>query len=321
MSQSIRKLNIDDHICIRETIDGVTSNVLFRVICTPETNPYGNDRYLVVREYATGTGFGESTLKFNTTSTNVEYENSNLDSFNSNEYYNRFDDATKACILTSSIICYNYTEGASYTLARQIFSLSNKELGGTYETDESVSLGYFTSNALRKTLNKAGTAVNVWTRSPASASAVCCVYTGGNLGANSPAGNCSVRPAFNLSSSCLISSEPNEDGSYNLLPDADIPYKTAGFTALLGVTETMPVQVKVECEAVYDRSISVSVCNNYKDTEPTWEPVTLGQAHTFTNTSKTADTWAVGVKIEAESESNITIYEPFGVVLCEEESR
>ncbi len=318
MSQSITALTTDNLICMVETNNGVSENVLFRIICPPETNPYGNDRFLVVREYATGTGSGESALKFNTTSTNVEYENSNLDTFNSNEYYNRFDDATKACILTSSIICYNYAEGASYTLARQIFSLSNKELGGTYETDESVPLGYFTSNALRKTLNKAGTAASVWARSPASASTVCCVNNGGHLGANSPANGYSARPAFNLSSSCLISSEPNEDGSYNLLPDADIPYKTAGFTALLGVTETMPVQVKVECEAVYDRSISVSVCNNYKDTEPTWEPVTLGQAHNFTNTSKTADTWAVGVKLKAESESNITIYEPAAIVICEE---
>lgn len=315
MSQSITAITTDNLICMVETNNGVSENVLFRIICPPETNPYGNDRFLVVREYATGTGSGESTLEFNTTSTNVEYENSNLDRFNSNEYYNRFDDATKACILTSSIICYNYTEGASYTLARQIFSLSNKELGGDYTSDESVSLGYFTSNALRITLNKAGAAVHVWTRSPASVSTVCFVGANGNLNTGRSTNSYSVRPAFNLSSSCLISSEPNEDGSYNLLPDADIPYKTAGFTALLGVTETMPVQVKVECEAVYDRSISVSVCNNYKDTEPTWEPVTLGQAHTFTNTSKTADTWAVGVKVEAESESNITIYEPAAIVI------
>lgn len=317
MSQSISNLNIDDHICIRETIDGVASDVLLRIICTPETNPYG-DYYFVVREYATGKGSTESNLKFNNTSTEVDYENSLLDQFMTGEYTERLDEATLACIATSTITCFNYAESASYTIARKIFAMSNKELGGNYTLDESLSLGYFTSNALRKTLNKVGTAVNVWARSPASASSVCYVYNNGNLYTSSPTSVISVRPAFNLSSSCLISSEPNEDGSYNLLPDADIPYKTAGFTALLGVTETMPVQVKVECEAVYDRNISVSVCNNYKDTEPTWEPVTLGQAHNFTNTSNTADTWAVGVKIEAESESNIIIYEPFGVVLCEE---
>lgn len=322
MSQSIRKLNIDDHICIRETIDGVTSNVLFRVICTPETNPYGNDRYLVVREYSTGYGANESQIKFNTSSSNVEYEGSNLDAFMTGEYAGRFDAATLACIATSEVICYHYTDSVTYSIARKFFALSSKELGGTYTSDESVSLGYFTSNSLRFTYNKAGEAVSVWTRSPVSASTVCYVsYYNGGLYASTPENNFSARPAFNLLSSSLISSEPNEDGSYNLVPDENVPPRKAGFTALLGETETMPTQIKVECEAVCDGSLRVYVCNNYTDTEPTWEETILGAAYTFLNTKKTADTWAVGVKIEAESESNITIYEPFGVVLCEEESR
>lgn len=321
MSQSIRKLNIDDHICIRETIDGVTSNVLFRVICTPETNPYGNDRYLVVREYATGIGANESQFKFNTSSSNVGYEDSNLDAFMTGEYAGRFDAATLACIATSTVICYHYTDLVTYSIARKFFALSNKEVGGTYMNDESLSLGYFTSNALRITKTKNGDAVFVWTRSPYSASKVCCVDSGGYLYADSPTVSISARPAFNLLSSSLISSEPNEDGSYNLVPDENVPPQKAGFTALLGETETMPTQIKVECEAVCDGSLRVYVCNNYTDTEPTWEETILGAAYTFLNTKKTADTWAVGVKIEAESESNITIYEPFGVVLCEEESR
>lgn len=321
MSQSIRKLNIDDHICIRETIDGVTSNVLFRVICTPETNPYGNDCYLVVREYATGTGTTESTFIYNTSSSNVEYEDSNLDAFMTGEYAGRFDAATLACIATSTVICYHFTNSATYSIARKFFALSNKELGGTYTNDESVSLGYFTSNSLRITYTKVGAAVNMWTRSPVSASAVCYVHVSGYMYENSPASKFSVRPAFNLLSSSLISSEPNEDGSYNLVPDENVPPRKAGFAALLGETETMPTQIKVECEAVCDGSLRVYVCNNYRDTEPTWEETVLGAAYTFLNTTKTADTWAVGVKIEAESESNITIYEPFGVVLCEEESR
>lgn len=317
MSQSISNLNIDDHICIRETIDGVASDVLLRIICTPETNPYG-DYYFVVREYATGKGSTESNLKFNNTSTEVDYENSLLDQFMTGEYTERLDEATLACIATSTITCFNYAESASYTIARKIFAMSNKELGGNYTLDESLSLGYFTSNALRKTLNKVGTAVYVWTRSPASASAVCCVDSYGYLFTSSPTSSYFARPAFNLLSSCLVASEPNEDGSYNLVTDAEIPPRTAGFEVLMGETATRPKEIKVECEAVYNGTLAASVCNNYKDEDPTWESITLGAAHEFTNVEKTANTWAVGVKIEAESESNIIIYEPFGVVLCEE---
>ena len=39
-----------------------------------------------------------------------------------------------------------------------------------------------------------GTAVNVWTRSPASASTVCYVNNNGNLNTNSPTNNNSARP-------------------------------------------------------------------------------------------------------------------------------
>ena len=317
MSQPITILAVGDKVCMKETIGGTTSNVPFRVICTPENNPYGNDRYLVVREYATGTGANESTFKFNTSSSNVEYEDSNLDAFMTGEYAGRFDAATLACIATSTVVCYHFTNSATYSIARKFFALSNKELGGNYTSDESVSLGYFTSNALRITYTKAGTAVYVWTRSPASASTVCYVSYYGGLSSNSPTYSYSARPALNLLSSSLISSEANEDGSYNLVPDENVPPQKAGFTALLGETETIPKQIKVECETVCDGSLRVYVCNNYKDAEPTWEKTALGAAYTFLNATKTADTWAVGVKIEAESESNIILYEPIAAVICE----
>ena len=48
MSQPITNLGKDDLICIRETIAGTETDVLLRILCTPETNPYGN-YYFVVR--------------------------------------------------------------------------------------------------------------------------------------------------------------------------------------------------------------------------------------------------------------------------------
>lgn len=317
MSQPITNLGKDDLICMQETVDGTTSDVLFRILCTPETNPYGN-HYFVVRECATGTGAGESNFRYNSSSTEVNYENSLLDQFMTGEYAGRLSAETLACIATSSIICYNLAETASYTLARKIFALSNKELHGDYSNDESVDLGYFTNNTSRITKNKAGNAVGVWTRSPSSASAVCCVGTNGYLGAGSPTYYYSARPAFNLLSSCLVATVANGDGSYNLITSADIPARKAGFTASLGDTETRPEQIKVECDTVCEGTLSVAVCNNYNDETPTWESTTLGTTHDFANQTKTADKWGVGVKIEAESESNIILYEPVALVLCEE---
>ena len=317
MSQPITNLGKDDLICIRETIAGTETDVLLRILCTPETNPYGN-YYFVVREYATGTGAGESNFRYNNSNTEVNYENSLLDQFMTGEYTGRLSAETLACIATSSVICYNLAETASYTLARKIFALSNKELHGDYSNDESVDLGYFTNNNSRITKNKAGNAVNVWTRSPSSASTVCCVSSGGYLNTNGPASGYSARPAFNLLSSSLVATVANGDGSYNLITSTDIPARKAGFTASLGDTETRPEQVKVECDTVCEGTLSVAVCNNYNDETPTWESTTLGATHDFANQTKTADKWGVGVKIEAESESNIILYEPVALVLCEE---
>ena len=178
MSQPITNLGKDDLICMQETVNGTTSDVLFRILCTPDTNPYG-DCYFVVSE--------------------VNYENSLLDQFMTEEYSGRLSAETLACIATSSVICYNLAETASYTLARKIFALSNKELHGDYSNDESVDLGYFTNNTSRITKNKAGNAVSVWSRSPSSASTVCYVNTNGNLNTNSPTNNNSARPDLRLS--------------------------------------------------------------------------------------------------------------------------
>lgn len=317
MSQPITNLGKDDLICIRETIAGTETDVLLRILCTPETNPYGN-YYFVVREYATGTGAGESNFRYNNSNTEVNYENSLLDQFMTGEYSGRLSAETLACIATSSVICYNLAETASYTLARKIFALSNKELHGDYSNDESVDLGYFTNSTSRITKNKAGNAVGVWARSPSSASTVCYVSTNGGLNAYSPTIYNSARPAFNLLSSCLVATVANDDGSYNLITSADIPARKAGFTSSLGDTETRPEQIKVECDTVCEGTLSVAVCNNYNDETPTWESTTLGTTHDFANQTKTADKWGVGVKIEAESESNIILYEPVALVLCEE---
>ena len=44
--------------------------------------------------------------------------------------------------------------------------------------------------------------------------------------------------------------------------------------------------------------VVVSVCNNAFDDSPTWELATIGLKHIFSNATKTAEKWGVGVKVQ-----------------------
>ena len=44
--------------------------------------------------------------------------------------------------------------------------------------------------------------------------------------------------------------------------------------------------------------VVVSVCNNAFDDSPTWELATIGLKHIFSNATKTAEKWGIGVKVQ-----------------------
>lgn len=112
-----------------------------------------------------------------------------------------------------------------------------------------------------------------------------------------------------------MSDAPNADGSYNLVLSDTIPPREVEFTALLGQTDKMPQKIKVECEyEMQSGTIEFRACNNYNDPIPAWEKIELGEQHRFANTTKAAETWALGVKCHAQSENNITVYEPCAIV-------
>lgn len=112
-----------------------------------------------------------------------------------------------------------------------------------------------------------------------------------------------------------MSDAPNADGSYNLITNDAIPPREVEFTALLGQTDKMPQKIKVECEyEMQSGTIEFRVCNNYNDPMPAWERIELGQQHRFQNATKAAEKWALGVKCHAQSENNITVYEPCAIV-------
>lgn len=201
----------------KETIGGVDYDVQYMVYCTALENPYGNDCCLMLRLRATGRGGLDERCKFSDNGS-VEYECSVLDDFLTNEYAARFDENFLQAVKPSDVKCFSVRDGSTYVLHRQFFALSLNELGISTPYDSSDNLRTFQSSTDRiARLSNEVTRVPYWSRSPASGSTVGFVYYNGGLGTYDPAGNSYARPSFNLDYSTLVASEPNEDGSYDLI--------------------------------------------------------------------------------------------------------
>lgn len=79
----------------------------------------------------------------------------------------------------------------------------------------------------------------------------------------------------------------------------------SGIEFIVGPIETNAKPQKVIVSLRYHAAdirgvVSLFVCNNALDASPTWEKATPGLRYTFTNNSKTAAKWAVGVKVKIE---------------------
>lgn len=75
----------------------------------------------------------------------------------------------------------------------------------------------------------------------------------------------------------------------------------SGIELIVGPIETDAKAAKILVSLRYyaaDSAVVLSVCNNALDASPTWETATPGLKHLFTNASKTASKWAVGVKVK-----------------------
>lgn len=75
----------------------------------------------------------------------------------------------------------------------------------------------------------------------------------------------------------------------------------AGIEYIVGPIETDAAAEKVLVSVRYyaaDNDVEVYVCNNAFDASPTWEAANPGLKHLFANTSKTAATWGIGLKVK-----------------------
>ena len=62
-----------------------------------------------------------------------------------------------------------------------------------------------------------------------------------------------------------------------------------------------------------EAGLEVKACNNANDASPTWETVTPGRKHLFTNTTKTAASWAVGLKVSLTKTAGFDTIALYGV--------
>ena len=72
-----------------------------------------------------------------------------------------------------------------------------------------------------------------------------------------------------------------------------------GIEYIVGPIETDAAAEKILVSLQYyaaAEDVVVSVCNNAFDDNPTWELATIGLKHIFSNSTKTAEKWGVGVK-------------------------
>lgn len=317
--QLITALPVGSFVKMNETIDGVQVARPYQILATVATNPYGNDKVFCIRYRYTDK---VSDKRFGISSTDTMYEGSVLDTVLQTEFSSYYDVATLAVIATSTVKCLDITTSETYTVGRKFFAPSPNELGGKKTGDPTDQINYYTKNADRVVSSDSGASGGqVFTRIPFSTNRIYDLHYDGNIYTLYAPNNgtlSGIRPCCNILATAYVSDEPDEDGYYALIPDADNPYLYVRFHCSLGTVADMPLKVRVDLTTEGNPEItSLQVCNNYGDETATWENMTVGEKHTFTNTAKTADNWEIGVKVEARGESTIRVYEPFAIVQTE----
>lgn len=309
MAQPISMLPLGSGIKILETVDGVSNYKIYRIMCLADNNDYGHDRVMVYRERR---------WSLNTTSKSglPIYENSALDK-SYDTFAQQLHPDVVQCFAISNVIVYDAYLNESYTIPRRFFCPSVNEIGGNLEGDTSQKINYFDTNAKRKLLDDSGASpaqnVTYQLRNRSQINYMCGIRNGGIVFASGGGGTDTIASYVfgNIYSNILVGDEPDEDGNYLLFPDHADAHTHIDFECSLGKTIGMPKRARIDLTTEGNPEItSLMICSNYGDEEPVWETMECGTAHSFENTTKTADDWEIGVKVAARGENTIRIYEP-----------
>ena len=305
MSRTLADLTPGTLVYIDETISGTTNHEPYIYLGIDD---YGKAR--VLRKYCNASKRMHS-------SNVASYSGCEADVYLEDEttgFLSRFDSAILNALEYTTIGYTDYNSNGQgtiqlVTITRRCFLLSYTEFGwsATSAGSEGKSFlsalkafyGMSTDNTARIPRKSDETAVNAWVRSGSSATQFRLVYTSGTANSNNATNsNYWLRPALSFAPATIVSDEGAE--SIFLLPDGRVTTWNIEATMSLGVTDEQPKQCKLVVPTETFQTVNLWVCNNYGDDSPTWVSCSNGGVATF-GTSKTADNWELGVKIEALS--------------------
>lgn len=242
----------------------------------------------------------------------------------------RFDANTLAAMQNTTISWKDYsqsTDGAVQLLssARRCFLLSTYELGlegpegGTsFLPALKAWCNTSTANTARILLNSNGAAVPYWTRSAYDATHFIIISASGASASNlANRTENLIRPAISFASETPVSEADAEH--IFLLPDSHQTFWQISFTASLGIPDKRPMMGKlfVPNELSANDTMTLKVCNNYADPEPTWISCENEGTARF-GSQKTGTHWELGVKVDVQTSApDRIVYEPAIIIETE----
>ena len=219
---------------------------------------------------------------------NTKYPNGTLDNLINTTIYNKMPQQ-----LRDKMMDVTFNLSGSGNITRKMFALTYTMVGfgNNNGVAEGKALQLYTSNASRiKTFN--GSATYWWLSSRDSSGRVRVVDADGTVNYVTGSSNSgAVVPAFVIPQSVMLEHSANTDGSYSINYAEKI-----SCTINMGSTEEQPKAALpiISCNG----NLTLKICNNANDANPAWETAANETVHNFANTTKTAATWAIGLKID-----------------------
>ena len=215
------------------------------------------------------------------------YLNSTLDNLIKTTIYNKMPQQ-----LRDKMMDVSFKLSGSGDITRKMFALTYTMvgLGNNNGVAEGKKLQLYTSAASRiKNFNNAVS--DWWLSSSESNGSVRYIDTYGNVNKTASSDTTGVVPAFAIPQSVMLEDSTNTDGSYNIKYTEKI-----SCTVNMGSAEEQPKAALpiISCNG----NLTLKICNNANDANPAWETAANETVHNFTNTTKTAAKWAIGLKID-----------------------
>ncbi len=310
MARTISQLTAGTIVYLHESVTGDSGYIPYIYVGLGDSG-----KALLLRERAL-----YNKKKINETATG-DYSGTDIDTWLNNAesgFLARFDAATQAALAENSFKYSNYTSGSAviYTVSRKAVLPSRTEIGFNALSAGSEGASFGLTDKTANSDSTIITGVSYWTRSSTSSTKF--LY-GPNLNSgNAPTNSYGIRPVLSFDPTTAVSDE----GSANvvLLPDSHDAHWDFTLTIALGDTSARAKKAKVFFPGSFTLQTE-QLCNNYKDSSPTWENTDSDHTVEFANTTKTANTWSLGAKITGRfyDPDTETVGEPAAIVEFDDE--